>query len=176
MARGCPFVAFRDIEDDGMGMELRRNVTIDGAGSVVLELGGNELGRGLRRMVPADACLRVKFKLFKREVHALAMGVTNAIIPADKCGERDGFGRGKGSIPPGAMLHCLHDLPVRILVLIGRTLANKLLAGRRMLALAQLGKVLGGDRSSKTELRSKAALPFAGNRRPAATSNSVPSR
>ena len=62
------------------------------------------------------------------------------------------------------MLHCLHDLPVRTLVLIGRALTNQLLASRRMLALAQLGKVLGGDCSGKTELRSKAALPFAGNR------------
>jgi hypothetical protein len=32
-----------------------------------------------------------------------------------------------------------------------------------VLALTQLGKVLGGDCSSKTELRSKAALPFARN-------------
>src|SRR5579863_8324101 len=103
-----------------MGMELRRNVAIDGAGSVVLELGDNKLGRGLGRMVPAVACLRVKLKLFKRQVHARAVSVTNTNIPADKCRERNGFRRGKGSIPAGTMLHCLHGLPVCILVLIRR--------------------------------------------------------
>jgi hypothetical protein len=32
-----------------------------------------------------------------------------------------------------------------------------------MLALAEFGKVLGGDRSGKAELRGQPALPFAGN-------------
>ena len=62
---GLAVLALGDIEDDGMGMKLRRNVTIDRAGGVMLELGGNELGRGFRRMVPADARLRVVFKLLK---------------------------------------------------------------------------------------------------------------
>ena len=61
------------------------------------------------------------------------------------------------------MLHCLHDLPVCNLVFIGCPLANKLHSGRRMLALAQLGKVLCGDRSSESELRCETALPFAGS-------------
>jgi hypothetical protein len=161
---GLPVCAFSDIKDDGMGMELRRHVSINRPGGVVLELRSDEFGRCLGWMIPTDPCLRVKLKLFKSQVHAFAVGVTNTRIPADKCGKRDGFRRGKGGIPPGAMLHCLHDLPVRPLVLIGGALTNQLLASRRMLALAQLGKVLGGDCSSKTELRSKAALPFAGNR------------
>src|ERR1019366_5992616 len=147
-----------------MGMKLRRDVAIDWARRVMLELGGHKLGRSLGWMVSADPCLCVELKLLKRQVHTLAVSVTNMNVPSNKCRERNGFGSGKGSIPPGAMLHCLHDLPVRSLVLIGRALANKLLASRRMLALAQLGKVLGRDCSSKTELRSKAALPFAGNR------------
>ncbi len=62
---GLAVVALGDIEDDGVGMELRRNVAIDRAGGVVLELGGDEFGRGFGRMVPADAGLRVHFKLLQ---------------------------------------------------------------------------------------------------------------
>src|ERR1039458_8582928 len=61
------------------------------------------------------------------------------------------------------MLHRLDGLSIGILVFIGGALANKLLSGHWMLSLAQLGKVLGRDRSSKTELLSKPALPFARN-------------
>ena len=127
---GLAVLALGDIEDDGMGMELRRNITIDRAGGVVLELRGNELGRGFRRMVPADACLRVMFKLLKRDLHALSMGHANTVIAAHQRGERDGFGCGKRRIPPGAMLHRLDGLAIGILVFVGRTLANKLLAGQ----------------------------------------------
>ena len=91
------------------------------------------------------------------------MGHTDIVVAANERGERDGFGRGKGRIPTGTMLHGLDGLAVRILVFIGGALANKLLAGGRMLALAEFGKVLGGDRSGKAELRGKPALPFAGN-------------
>ena len=56
---GLAVCAFRHIKDDRMGMELRSDVAIDRPGGVVLEFGGNELRRGLRRMVPTNACLRV---------------------------------------------------------------------------------------------------------------------
>ena len=61
------------------------------------------------------------------------------------------------------MLHRLDGFAVRILVFVGRSLANKLFAGLRMLALAELGEILGGDRSGKTKLRGETALPLAGN-------------
>ena len=59
---GLAVVALGDIEDDGMGMKLRRNVTIDRAGGVMLEFGSNEFGRGFGRMVSANAGLRVAFQ------------------------------------------------------------------------------------------------------------------
>ena len=160
---GLAVVALGDIEDDGVGMELRRNVTIDRAGGVVLEFGGDEFGRRFGRMVAADAGLRVHFKLLQGDANALAVGHADVLIAANERGERDGFGRGKCRIPTGAVLHGLDGFAVCILVFIGGALANKLLASRRMLALAELGKVLGGDRSGKAELRGKPALPFAGN-------------
>ena len=104
------------------------------------------------------------------------MGHAHVVVAAHERGERDGFGRGKRRIPTGTMLHCLDGLAVGILVFIGGALANKLLAGGRMLALAELRKVLGGNRSSKAELRSKPALPFARQSRRVRTNNSVPWR
>src|ERR1039458_3329204 len=47
------------------------------------------------------------------------------------------------------------------MIFIGRSLSHKLLAGLRMLALAQFCEVLGGDRSCKAKLPSQTALPFA---------------
>jgi hypothetical protein len=61
------------------------------------------------------------------------------------------------------MLHCLDGFAIGILVFIGGALANELLAGHGMLSLAEFGKVLRRNRSGKTELRSKPALPFARN-------------
>ena len=176
MARGLAVVALGHIEDDRVGMKLRRNVTIDRAGGVVFKLGGDEFGRRLGRMVSADASLRVVFELLQGDANALAVGRTHIVVAADKRGKRDGFGRGKRRIPTGSMLHCLDRFAVRILVFIGCALANKLLAGGRMLALAELGKILGGNRSGKAELRSKPALPFAWRSRRARTNSSAPSR
>ena len=176
MARGLAVLALGHIEDDGVGMELRRNVTIDRAGGVVLELGGDEFGRGLGRMVPADAGLRVILELLKRHSNALTVGHAHVVVAANKSGERDGFGSGKRRIPTGAMLHRLDGLAVGILVFIGSALADKLLAGGRMLALAESGKILGGNRSGKAELRGKPALPLALQSRRAGTNSSAPWR
>jgi len=59
--RGVGRCRVRHVEDDGMGVELRSNVTIDRAGGVVFELGGNEFSRGFGRMVAANAVLSCKF-------------------------------------------------------------------------------------------------------------------
>ena len=84
---GLAVVAFGHIEDDGMGVELRSNVTIDRAGGVVFELGSNKFGRGFRRMVSANTGLRIFFKLLKRNAHTLAVGQTHVVVAANKCGE-----------------------------------------------------------------------------------------
>ena len=136
-------VALGDVENDGVGMELRRDIAIHRAGGIVLELGGDKLARGLGRMIAADAGLRVVFELVKGNADALAVRFTDAVIAADQRGERDGFGRGKGRIPSGAVLHRLDGLAIGILIFIGRSLPDKLLSGLRMLALAEFRKVLG---------------------------------
>jgi hypothetical protein len=40
---GLPVFALRDIEDDSVGVELRRGIAVYGTGCVVLELGNDEL-------------------------------------------------------------------------------------------------------------------------------------
>ena len=140
-------LALRDIEDDGVSMKLRRDIAINRAGSVVLEFRGDELARGLGRMIAADTRLRVAFELVEGGADALPVRLAHPLIAANEGGERDRFRSGKCRIPTGAVLHRLDGFPVRILVFVGSALANKLLAGCRVLALAELGKVLGGDRS-----------------------------
>ena len=47
----------RDVEDDGVGVQLRRVVAGDRSGAVVFEARRDPLARGLGRMQPADrAC------------------------------------------------------------------------------------------------------------------------
>jgi hypothetical protein len=72
-----------DIEDYGVCVELRRNVSIYRAGGVVLKLGGNEFGRGFRRMVAADARLSVHFELLQGDTDAFSMGCTDIVIAAN---------------------------------------------------------------------------------------------
>ena len=56
-------VALGDVENDGVGVQLRRDIAIDRAGGIMLELGGDKLARGFGRMIAADAGLRVVFEL-----------------------------------------------------------------------------------------------------------------
>ena len=92
---------------------------------------------------------------------ALSVRLTDTIIAADKRRQRDRFGRGKGSIPSGPVLHRLDGLSVGILIFVGRSLSNKLFAGLWVLALAELSKVLGRNRTGKAELRGQTPLPLA---------------
>jgi hypothetical protein len=142
-------------------VQLRRDIAIDRAGRIVLELGGDKLACGLGRMIAADAGLRVVFELVEGNADALAVRFADALIATDKRGERDRFGRGKGRIPPGPVLHRLDGLAVGILIFVRRSLPHKLVAGLWMLALAEFRKVLGRHRSGKAELPGQSALPFA---------------
>ena len=154
-------IALGHIEDDGMGMKLWRDIAVYRAGRIVLKLGCDKFARGLGRMIAADAGLRVAFELVERHADALTMRFADALVAANERGKRDGFRRGKGRIPSGAMLHRRNGLAVGVLIFIRRSLPHKLLAGLRMLTLAEFREVLGRDRPGKTELRGQSALPFA---------------
>jgi hypothetical protein len=55
-------------------------------------------------MITADASLCVMFELVDGNSDTFQVRVTDAIIAADKGGERNGFLRGKGRIPAGSVL------------------------------------------------------------------------
>ena len=64
-------LAFGDVENNRVGVQLWRDIAIDRAGCIVLKLGGDKPSRGLGRMVAADAGLRVAFKLVEGNADAL---------------------------------------------------------------------------------------------------------
>ena len=80
-------VAHGDIEDDGVGVELRRGVAVHGAGGVMLELRSDELAGGFGGVVAADAGLRVPFQLAQSDVHRFPVRVPHPVIPTDQRGE-----------------------------------------------------------------------------------------
>ena len=103
-------VAFGDIEDHSMGVELRRGVAVYRPRGIVLEGSRNEFACRLRRMDVADAGLRVLLQLVERHADALPMRLSYALIAAHKGGERNRLRRGERSIPTGAMFYARHFL------------------------------------------------------------------
>ena len=70
-------LALGHIENDGMSMKLRCSVAIHRAGGVMLEGGGNELGRRLGRVDIADARLRIPLQFAKRDADTFAVRLTD---------------------------------------------------------------------------------------------------
>src|SRR5579862_5027805 len=85
-------VALGNVENDCVCVELWRDISIDGAGCIVLKLSGYKPARGLRRMIPAYAGLCVAFEFVKGNDDTLPVGFANTLIAAHKCRERDGLG------------------------------------------------------------------------------------
>jgi hypothetical protein len=156
-------LALSNVEDDRVGMELRRHITVHRASRVVLELGGHEFACCLGRMVPANARLRELFQLFERDADTVTVRLTYAVIAAYQSRQRHRFRSGESCVPPGAMLHRLDGLAVRILVFVRRSLANQLFACLRVLALTEVGKILSRNRTGKPQVCCETALPLAGN-------------
>src|SRR5260370_41583247 len=127
----------------------------------MLEFGGNESARSFWGMVPSDTGLCIVFELFKGCAHALAVRFSHPIISADEGRQRNGLRSGKRSVPSGPMLHRLNGFSVGILVLVRRSLSNKLFARFRVLSLTELSKILRRNCSAKAELCSKLPLPLA---------------
>ncbi len=84
-------------------MKLRRSIAIHRAGSVMLEGGGNELGRRLWRVDIADTRLRIPLQFAKRYADTLTVRLAHTLVAAHQRGERNGFRRGEGCVPSGAM-------------------------------------------------------------------------
>ena len=112
----------RDVEDYGMRVELGRCVAVDRPGSVVLELGNNELPGRLSRIVAADPRLGIPLQFRKRIGYGGPVRFPHPIISTHKRRQRDRLGSRERRIPAGAMLdrgdgasllrRVLLDLPV----------------------------------------------------------------
>ncbi len=56
-------VAFGNVENDRVGMQLRRDIAINRAGGIVLKFGDDKFASRLGGMIAADAGLCVVFEL-----------------------------------------------------------------------------------------------------------------
>ena len=80
-------LALGDVEDDDMGVELRRGIAVDGSGGVMLE-GRGELSGQLRRLNVADPRLRVPIPLSKSDPNTIAVRLAYPVVSSDKSGQR----------------------------------------------------------------------------------------
>ncbi len=158
---GLPVLALGDVKDNGMGVELRRRIAIDGTGRVVLEGRGGELACRLRGMHVADPRLRVVLDLDQSDTDALSMRLPHPLIAADKRGQRNGFWCGERGIPSGAMLHACYFPAVFAVVGPGNLMPHKLLFRKRVLAFTQTCKVVIANGTGEAPLLGKSALPLA---------------
>ncbi len=142
-------------------MKLRRSVAIHRTGSVMFEGGSNELACRLGRVDIADARLRVPLQFAKCYADALTVGHTNTLVAAHQRCERDGFRRGEGRIPPGAVFDAGDFLAVLVLVGPCRLVLNELRAVFRMLAFAQSSEFFDSNGTAQSPLQGKPSLPLA---------------
>jgi hypothetical protein len=141
-------------------VELRRGVSTDRAGGVVLELRGNKLARCFGRMVAADPRLRIPLKLGERRRNRCAMGLTHPLIAANKRGQRDRLRRGKSRVPTCPVFDRFRGRAVSVFILLRLAMLHHRLVSLRMAAFAEAGEFFGGDGSAQTHPGRKLALPF----------------
>ena len=145
-------LALGHIEDDDVRVELRRGVAVHRTGGVMLELGRDKLPGRLGGMIAADAGLRVPLQLIQGDIDGLAVRLAHAVIAADKRGQRDGLGRGKRSIPTGAMLDRRDHLSRLRSVLMDGAMEDQLLAGLRVLAFGETGELLRANGTGQARI------------------------
>ena len=153
------------IEDDGVGVKLRRGVAVHWTGGVVLELGGNELAGRFGGMIAADPRLGVLLQFrSERDGDSFAVGHR---APAHRRRQAQSkkpiwvlkrshpIRRGARRILPSS--HRLSD--------IGGTWRwrTSWLPVRRVLPLGEPGELLGSHGAGQTELFGELSLPLAGH-------------
>ena len=76
--------AFGHVEDDDMGVELRRGIAVNRSGSVMLEGRGHKLAGLLRLTDVAHPRLGVALELGQRDLNTLPVRLPHALVPADQ--------------------------------------------------------------------------------------------
>jgi hypothetical protein len=73
----------------------------------------------------SDPGLRIVFELVEGNADAFAMRFAEALIAADRRGQRDRLGSRECPIPPGTVLHRLDGFAVCILIFLRRSLTRE---------------------------------------------------
>src|SRR5665213_1508565 len=121
LERACLAVlAFGDIEDDGMGVKLRRSITVHRTGGVMFEGGRDELAGRLRCVDVADTRLRVTLQFSKSDADTLTVRFPDTVIASYKGGKRNGLRCGECGIPSRAVFRAGDLLAVLVFVGFGR--------------------------------------------------------
>jgi hypothetical protein len=127
-------------------MQLRRSIAIDGTGCVVLERGGNEFARRLRRMDISDAGLgnrsssdSAALTLSRCASRTRSSPPTSAVMEID-------FGAENVASHPARCSTLVTSFPILALVGPRNLVPDELLAGVGMLPLAQSREVFTPER------------------------------
>ncbi len=150
-----------DIEDHGMGVELRRGVAIHRSRGVVFELRRDELTGGLGGMVAADPRLCVPLQLCKGSGDCGSVRFPHPLVPSNQGCQRDGLGRGEGRVPSGPVLDRLGLRAVRVRVLLRLPMPHQGSLGLRVFAFREPGELRHLHRSRQPELYSESSQPLA---------------
>src|SRR6267378_6348198 len=129
------FAAFglREIEEDDMRMQLRRGITVDRPGAVVLEFRGYPFAGCFCGKIPADARLDIPLQFIECNANAFSMCLPYSFISAHKGSQRHALRCRKRRIPSRAVLHRTYLPTVPVYVFPRGLMAHQLLATHRVL-------------------------------------------
>ena len=153
--------ALSHIENDNVGVELRRGVAVDRTGSVVLKGRRYELAGLLRLAHVPHARLGVPLELGQGYSNTLPMRLTHPLVAAHQRRQRNRLRRGDRRVPAGPVANRSDLLTVPVLIGSRRLVPDHLLLGEWVLAFAQPGEMLRADLALQTKLGGKLALPLA---------------
>ena len=154
---------FRHVEEDDMGMQLRRGVAVNRPCGVVLELRSGPITRVLRWIVAAHSCLNVRLHLVDGNADSLAMCFPHPFVASNEGSHRHTLGRRECRVPCGSVAHGLDRLAVGGLVLMRKPLLDQLLAGSWVPAFRHPREVDLMHLAPQPEIRGETALPLAAN-------------
>jgi len=140
---------------------LRRRVTINWTGRVVLESSRYKLTRCFRRVDVPDASLGIPLQFGQRRPDAFLVRLPHAVVTTHKGSDGYRLRRGKRGVPPGAMLYARHLTAILAFIRSGNLMTNELLFCLGVLAFAQPRELFRVDWPSEIPLSGEPALPFA---------------
>ncbi len=157
---GLPVRGFGNVENHGMGMQLRCGIAVHRAGAVMLEFGGDHFAGGFSRVVASDTGLDIVLQFVQGNAHALPMSLPDSLIASDQGSDRNTLGRAEGSIPTGSVAGSGDGLALTVLVLTWGSMPHQLFTGLGMLSLGQAIELTRLDLALQTPGFGEFALPL----------------